>query len=75
MASPVKIDVFYYVPVLNRGRRSPLVYYEHMSPTRKGAISKLIENSYRGAHDWTYRRKIGWTIERVTISNGERASG
>lgn len=64
------INEIWYIPVLKRtGRRRPLVYYEHMAATRKGAITNIIMNSYRGAHDWLYRRNLGWSIERVIISN------
>jgi len=69
----ITINEIWYVPVLDRGRRRPLVYYEHMAPTRKAAIQNIVMNSYRGAYDWNYRKEIGWTIERVIVSNGEGA--
>jgi hypothetical protein len=68
----IVINEIWYVPALNRGRRRPLVYYEHMATTRKAAVSNLIMNSYRGMYDWAYRKEIGWTIERVTVTNGDR---
>lgn len=70
----VEINEIWYVPVLPLpGRRRPMVCYEHMAPTRKGAISNLIVKSFGGKHDWQYRKRLGWTIERVTVTNGERA--
>jgi hypothetical protein len=68
----IAINEIWYVPVLDRGRRRPLVYYEHMATTRKVAIQNIIMNSYRGAHDWSYRKELGWTIERASVTNGER---
>jgi hypothetical protein len=70
----VSINEIWYVPVFGRGRRRPLIYYKHMATTRKVAIENIIMESYRGAHDWKYRKELGWTIERVTISNGDRES-
>lgn len=70
----IVVNEIWYAPVLKLpGRRRPLIYYEYMSPTRKGATRNITMNSYRGQHDWEHRKNLGWTIERITITNGNRA--
>lgn len=66
----VSVNEVWYVPVLDTGRRRPLVYYEHMAKRRRVAVANIIMNSYSGSGDWNYLKKLGWSIERVTISNG-----
>jgi hypothetical protein len=65
------ISEIWFVPVLKKpfGNKKPIVYYEHMSPTRKGAVEKLIMNSYSGVKDWQYRKKLGWTIEKIVVQD------
>ena len=66
------IDEIWYAPALLRSDRKPLLLERYMRPTRKHMIQDFIDGTYAGAHDWAYRRKLGWRSVRLRVTGSLR---